>query len=93
MYAKDNEVSPKYYEVRDQVLNALGVQGSKSEKYADQIAKNAYSQVHATGGVASAVILDPKVKPNDTTAQDMLDNGPLSKELSMVDKSAKMPFI
>ena len=76
VYAKDNEVSPKYYEVRDQVLNALGVQGSKSEKYADQIAKNAYSQVHATGGVASAVILDPKVDPNNTTAQDMLDNGP-----------------
>lgn len=75
VYAKDNEVSPKYYEVRDQVLNALGVKVAESE-YADQIAKNAYSQVHATGGVASAVILDPEVKPNGTTAQDMLDNGP-----------------
>ena len=76
VYAKDNEVSPKYYEVRDQVLNALGVKTDKSTKYADQIAKNAYSQVHATGGVASAVILDPEVKPNGTAAQDMLDNGP-----------------
>lgn len=75
VYAKDNEVSPKYYEVRDQVLNALGVKVAESE-YADQIAKNAYSQVHATGGVASAVILDPGVVPNETTAQDMLDNGP-----------------
>ena len=76
VYAKDNEVSPKYYEVRDQVLNALGVENTDSEKYADQIAKNAYSQVYATGGVASAVILDPGVKPNETTPQDMLDNGP-----------------
>lgn len=76
VYAKDNEVSPKYYEVRDQVLNALGVKSDDSKKYADQIAKNAYSQVHATGGVASAVILDPKVDQNKTTAQDMLDNGP-----------------
>lgn len=76
VYAKDNEVSPKYYEVRDQVLNALGVKSDDSKKYADQIAKNAYSQVYATGGVTSAVILDPKVDQNKTTAQDMLDNGP-----------------
>ena len=73
VYAKDDEAAPKYYELRDQVLNALGI---KSNKYADQISGNIYSQIHATGGVASAVILDSSVEENKTTPQDMLDNGP-----------------
>lgn len=92
IYYADREDNPDFYEVRDFVLNALGVQeldesipGNDSE-YTDSAdraglvdsVKDMAGQVYnaIAAGGASAVIMDGSVKFDATDAQDLLDNGP-----------------
>lgn len=77
VYTADQEDSPVFIELRDKVLAGLRVNTNES-KYADQIAKNALSQVYATSSSTEGAVL---LSTNDTFSsttdvQDLLDNGP-----------------
>lgn len=77
VYTADQEDSPVFIELRDKVLAGLSVNTNES-KYADQIAKNALSQVYATSSSTEGAVL---LSTNDTFSsttdvQDLLDNGP-----------------
>ncbi|MGN0477918.1 MAG: family 20 glycosylhydrolase [Hominenteromicrobium sp.] len=58
VYADDLEDNPTFIELRDRVLASLNATSDSSEQYADQIAKNIYSQVYATAdGEANGAII------------------------------------
>lgn len=102
VYQKDLEDNPTFIELRDKVLVAVDINGycqkddsgNYVNQYADQIAKNVYSQVLATGspseGNVSAVILsDNNEIKGDDQLKDLLKNGPkneiyLQKDQSLV---------
>lgn len=76
VYYKDNEDNPTFIELRDKVLAGLSVNTNKSQ-YADQIAKNALSQVYAaSNSTTGAVIMSNNAKLSNADLQDLLDNGP-----------------
>lgn len=73
-YQKDLEDNPEYYQLRDMVLNAIGVSGIDSQ-YGDptQLA----GQVYDASAGATGIITDESVTYADsTTVKDLLDNGP-----------------
>ncbi len=73
IYAGDQEQEPKFEELRDHVLNAIGVKDS--DQYGSL--ENIVDQVYNSTVGKSALILDEKVDyANSNTAQDLLDNGP-----------------
>lgn len=74
VYAKDNEQSPQYSEVRNAVLTTLNAEATDSEQYAGQIAKNLMSQVYATGSGSGALILTKSGGYTNEDLQDLLDN-------------------
>lgn len=75
VYAKDNEQSPQYSEVRNAVLTTLNAKETDSEQYAGQIAKNVMSQVYAMGSGSGALILTKDgTGYTDAQLQDLLDN-------------------
>lgn len=79
VYAKDGEANPTYTEVRNHVLKALNVDSVIEEsQYANQIARNIYSQIYASEDAAGgAVILDSTNNAyTDGNVQDLLDKGP-----------------
>lgn len=73
IYAGDQEQNPQFEELRDHVLNAIGVKDSNQYGSLENIVDQVYN---STVG-QSALILDEKVVyANSETAQDLLDNGP-----------------
>lgn len=74
-YVSDEENNPTYVELRDQVLAALNVNTGESQ-YADEIAKNALSQVYSKAGTTAGAVLLSVNDPSESNAQDLLDNGP-----------------
>lgn len=74
-YVFDKENNPTYVELRDQVLAALNVNTGESQ-YADEIAKNALSQVYSKAGTTVGAVLLSVNDPSELDAQDLLDNGP-----------------
>ena len=76
VYVSDKEDNPTFIELRDEVLTAQNV-STDSSKYANQIAENVISQVHAVSdSTTGAVIMSNNPKFNDADMQDLLDNGP-----------------
>lgn len=76
VYKADLEDSPTFIELRDEVLTAQNVSTDGSQ-YANQIAENVISQVHAvSNSTTGAVIMSNNPKFNDADMQDLLDNGP-----------------
>lgn len=74
VYKTDLEDNPEYYQLRDMVLNAIGVSGVDSQ-YGDptQLA----GQVYDASADATGIITDESVTYADsTTVKDLLDNGP-----------------
>lgn len=77
VYTADQEDSPVFIELRDQVLASLNATASNSAQYADQIAKNIYSQVYATAETTEGVVITSKPGTyTDPNLTDLLDNGP-----------------
>lgn len=76
VYYKDNEDKPTFIELRDEVLTAQNVSTGNSQ-YANQIAENVISQVHAaSNSTTGAVITSNNANFSNTELQDLLDNGP-----------------
>lgn len=76
VYTADLEDRPTFIELRDEVLTAQNVSTGNSQ-YANQIAKNVISQVHAVSdSTTGAVITSNNDKFSNTDLQDLLDNGP-----------------
>lgn len=76
VYYKDNEDSPVFIELRDEVLRAQNV-STGSSQYANQIAANTLSQVYATAGTTEgAVIVSANAGYTNEQLTDLLDNGP-----------------
>ena len=76
VYQKDLEDNPTFIELRDEVLTAQKVNTTDS-KYADQIAKDVYSQVFSSSDkTQGAVILSNNEELNSDALKDFLDNGP-----------------
>lgn len=78
-YQADGEANPTFVELRDSVLQVgLNATADTSKKYANQIAANVMSQVYAfdSNGVNALVINPTQTGANETTVQDLLDNGP-----------------
>ena len=72
IFLADKEDNPDFYELRDMVLNAIGVADGTSEDY-----KTMYEQVYDAVEGASALIVDASVTYDESsTVQDLLDNGP-----------------
>lgn len=76
VYTADQEDSPVFIELRDEVLRAQNV-STGSSQYANQIAANTLSQVYATAGTTEgAVIVSANAGYTDEQLTDLLDNGP-----------------
>lgn len=76
VYYKDDEDNPTFIELRDEVLTAQNVSTGNSQ-YANQIAENVISQVHAaSNSTTGAVITSDNASFSNTELQDLLDNGP-----------------
>lgn len=78
VYQQDNEANPTFAEMRNAVLAGLNVD-TKNGQYAQQIAKNAMSQVYASSETGNgAVVLYNNYSAADSNydVQDLLDNGP-----------------
>lgn len=77
-YTTDEEDDPMFIELRDRVLASLKATSANSEKYADQIAKNLYSQVYATanGNTNGAIVISANASYENSDLTDLLDNGP-----------------
>lgn len=76
VYTADQEDSPVFIELRDEVLTAQNV-STGSSQYANQIAENVISQVYAaSNSTTGAVIMSNNAKLSTTDVQDLLDNGP-----------------
>ena len=72
IFTEDLEDKPDFYEMRDVVLNAIGVKEDTSVDY-----KTMYEQVYDAVEGASAMITDASVPYGNTEKiQDLLDNGP-----------------
>jgi len=81
VFNSDLEDNPIFYEMRDVVLTAIGINVDNPNTDADEDTSKVYDklfdQVHKVTEDLSAVILDPTVSyENSNTVQDMLDNGP-----------------
>ena len=86
IYYADKEDRPDFYEIRDFVLKALGVEGLADSQYTDpadrvgladsisQMAGQVYNAIAA--GEASAVIVADSTKYDTDNLQKLLDNGP-----------------
>lgn len=73
IYRNDKESNPVFYEMRDQVLNAIGIADIMNGDTIDSIV----DQVYDKNASASAMILDPSFDFSDEeTAKDFLLNGP-----------------
>lgn len=69
----DLEDRPDFYELRDAVLHAVGVQADTTEDYQGRLTQQIYDSVQG----AKALIFDESVDyANSSTVQDLLDNGP-----------------
>lgn len=69
----DLEDRPDFYELRDAVLHAVGVQADTTEDYQGRLTQQIYDSVQG----AKALIFDESVDyANSGTVQDLLDNGP-----------------
>lgn len=76
VYVADQEDNPTFIELRDEVLTAQNVSTDGSQ-YANQIAENVISQVHAvSNSTTGAVIMSNNTKLSDADMEDLLDNGP-----------------
>lgn len=76
VYKADLEDNPTFIELRDEVLTAQNVSTDGSQ-YANQIAENVISQVHAvSNSTTGAVITSNNAKFSNNDLQDLLDNGP-----------------
>lgn len=77
-YTTHLEDKPVFIELRDRVLASLNATAENSNKYANQIAKNLYSQVYATadGKTNGAIVTSANVNYTDSDLTDLLDNGP-----------------
>lgn len=78
VYEQDGEANPRFVELRDAVLKAR-INGKVDGEYAEQISKNAMSQVYARNENVQGIVIDKN--KNGTTAgsidvTDLLDNGP-----------------
>ena len=76
IYDQDGEANPKFVELRDAVL-AARIDGNVKSKYAEQISKNAISQVYAKNeNVQGIVITKDGTAAGSIDVTDLLDNGP-----------------
>ncbi|MGM9670616.1 MAG: family 20 glycosylhydrolase [Oscillospiraceae bacterium] len=76
VYTADQEYSPVFIELRDEVLTAQNVNTDNSQ-YANQIAENVISQVYAaSNSTTGAVIMSNNAQLRNADLQDLLDNGP-----------------
>lgn len=90
VYSQDNEANPTFVELRDSVLQVgLNATADTSKKYANQIAANVMSQVYAfdSNGVNALVINPTQTGADETTVQDLLDNGPKNEIYLRKDES------
>lgn len=72
IFYADKEDNPEFYQLRDMVLNVIGVCDNTSVDY-----KTMYEQVYNATADGNAIITDEKVTyGNNETIQDLLDNGP-----------------
>lgn len=79
IYAGDQEQNPTFEEIRDHVLNAIGVTDSDQYGKLDKIVDQVYSEVTGNAIVISNNPYAGENTDEDTkknTAQDLLDNGP-----------------
>lgn len=83
IFAGDLEDNPDFYELRDMVLYAIGVQEDTSVDY-----KTMYEQVYDAVEGATALITDESVTyGNSNTIQDLLDNGPKNEVYLYADQT------
>lgn len=74
VFSEDLEDNPDFYELRDMVLHAVGVQEDTSVDYKTMV-EQVYNELNAKKG--AALILDTNVAYADSDSlQDLLDNGP-----------------
>lgn len=78
VYAADNEASPNFDEIRDHVLNALGVGDiSDSESYTQEELASAAGQIYDSTTGSGIVILSENCSiGTGINVRDLLDNGP-----------------
>ena len=76
IYDQDGEANPKFVELRDAVLKAR-INGKVDGEYADQISKNAMSQVYARNENVQGIVIDKnRTTAGSANVTDLLDNGP-----------------
>lgn len=76
IYDQDGEANPRFVELRDAVL-AARINGNVDSEYAEQISKNAMSQVYARDENVQGIVIDKnKTAAGSTNVTDLLDNGP-----------------
>lgn len=76
VYEQDGEANPRFVELRDAVLKAR-INGKVGGEYAEQISKNAMSQVYAKNeNVQGIVITKDGTAAGSIDVTDLLDNGP-----------------
>ncbi|MGN1451142.1 MAG: hypothetical protein ACI4XQ_03500, partial [Eubacteriales bacterium] len=78
VYAADGEASPNFDEIRDHVLNALGVADiSDSESYTKEELDSAAGQIYNSTTGSGIVILSENCSlGTEINVRDLLDNGP-----------------
>lgn len=78
IYKADLEDNPNFYELRDAVLNVLGVKDETDENpTSEDYKEKLYEQVYNKVADSSALITDETVTyANSDTLTDLLDNGP-----------------
>ena len=85
IYYTDLEDKPDFYELRDYVLNAIGVENLADSDYidsadrvglADSVSEMAGQVYNALGDGTKAIIIDEGTTFDSNDAQDLLDNGP-----------------
>lgn len=75
IYKDDLEDNPNFYELRDYVLKAIGVENGASDY--GTVADMAGQVYNAAGVNNSAIVIDASASyADENTAQDLLDNGP-----------------
>ena len=76
VYEQDGEANPRFVELRDAVLKAR-INGKVGGEYAEQISKNAMSQVYARNENVQGIVIDKNgTTAGSTDVTDLLDNGP-----------------
>ena len=81
IFKDDMEDNPEFYELRDMVLNAIGIKADNPDTEANdgtsQDYDTLYEQVYDAAAGEVAIITDESVTyGNSNTIQDLLDNGP-----------------